>query len=476
MTVDQAKTLLASVTVSGQTNYDLALEKAMDAYGTAAGKLSNAQDVSYFLSDGNPTLSKEFQKSGVGGQNGNLTDVHLGDGIGADEEAAWKSFLETNNIKSYAIGLGASVSETYLNPVAYDGQAGVDMNGVVVSDLVQLQSVLNSTATDFAEGNLGVNGTVESVMGADGFGRVEKIVIDGITYLYDAANPELTITTVLGGELMINMDTGDYRYSAAPNVSGAQTESIEFTLSDRDGDTATSTLVIEVDKATVLEGTSAVDTLLGTDHADVIYAGAGNDLVQAGAGNDVVYGAGGDDQIAGGAGSDLLVGGDGADVFAWRLGDQMPAGSGNPAPVDVIRDFDVREPSAGGDVLDLRDLLQGENTTGGTGNLDKYLRFESAGDDTVIHVSHTGDFAAGGAGTRPDSCPIRDATPGSVRSARNSRRAGQSARWPGRCRRGRRPRRPTWLRRARCVFPARSSRAGHRPGRETGSSPHGRGR
>ena len=399
VTVSEAKALLASVELAGQTNYDLALEKAMEAYATTNGKLSNAQDVSYFLSDGNPTLSKEFQKSGVGGQNGNLTDVHLGDGIGAAEEAAWKTFLESNFIKSYAIGMGGGVTQTYLNPIAYDGQAAVDLNGVVVSDLTQLEQVLNSTAADFAEGNLGVDGTLGSVMGADGFGRVEQVVIDGNTYLYDAANPLLTVTTVLGGALTINLDTGDYRYSAAPDVAGAQAESIEFTLSDGDGDTVTSTLVIEVDKASVLEGTSSAEALLGTEHADVIYAGAGNDTVEAGAGNDVVYGAGGDDLIVGGADSDLLVGGDGTDVFAWRLGDQVVGGSGNPAPVDVIRDFDVREPSAGGDVLDLRDLLQGENTTGGTGNLDKYLRFESAGDDTVIHVSHTGDFAAGGAGT-----------------------------------------------------------------------------
>ena len=64
----------------------------------------------------------------------------------------------------------------------------------------------------------------------------------------------------------------------------------------------------------------------------------------------------------------------------------------------MIRDFDGRAPADGGDVLDLRDLLQGENTTGGTGNLDSFLRFEQTGSDTVIHISHTGGFDSSGAG------------------------------------------------------------------------------
>lgn len=399
VTVDKAKELLESVQLTGQTNYDAALDKAMEAYGATSGKLSNAQSVAYFLSDGNPTLSRENPSSGQNGQDGNITQEALGDGIGLTEEAAWTSFLQANNIKSYAIGLGTNVSQTYLNPVAFDGQAGMNMDGVVVSDLTQLEQVLNGTATEFAVGNLGAAGTVESVMGADGFGRVEKVVIDGVTYLFDDANTEVSVTTSLGGRLTIDMSTGDYSYAASPNLTGVQSETIEFTLSDRDGDEVSSQLRIEVDKAVVLSGTSGDDNLVGTAQADVIYAGQGNDTVAAGAGNDLVYGGDGDDRLSGGAGNDLLLGGPGSDVFAWSLGDQGTGGVGGAAAVDVIRDFDGRAPSAGGDVLDLRDLLQGENTTGGTGNLDKFLHFETAGSDTVIHVSHAGDFDAGGMGT-----------------------------------------------------------------------------
>jgi hypothetical protein len=398
LTVSEAKAALTTVELAGQTNYDLALDKAIEAYATTSGKLANAQSVSYFLSDGNPTLSRENPNSGQNGQNGNTTQTFLGDGIGAAEEATWQQFLLNNSIKSYAIGMGSAVTETYLNPIAYDGHAAMNMNGVVVSDLTQLEQVLNSTATEFAVGNLGTTGSVGSVMGADGFQRVEKLVVDGVTYLFDTAQPERVITTALGGTLTVNMQTGDYRYAAAPNVVGVQNETIEFTLSDRDGDQATSQLVIEVDKATVVSGTAGADTLTGAAAADVIYAGAGDDIVSAGAGNDLVYGGQGNDRLHGGAGNDILVGGPGSDVFEWRLGDALPAGSTASAPVDVIRDFDGRAPADGGDVLDLRDLLQGENTAGGTGNLDSFLRFEQTGSDTVIHISHTGGFDSSGAG------------------------------------------------------------------------------
>jgi len=408
MSVSEAKALLAGVEPTGATNYDLALDTAMQAYGTASGKLENAQSVSYFLSDGKPTLSREFPKSGQGGQDGNLTETFLGDGIGAAEEAAWQQFLLSNSIKSYAIGIDqpppsdpdrpAQLTVGDLNPIAYDGHAGTNIDGVVVRDFSELERVLNKTVTDFVTGNLGTTGSLEAVTGADGFQRVDKLVVDGVTYLFDAAQPERVITTLLGGTLTVNMQTGDYRYAAAPNVVGVQNETIEFTLSDRDGDQATSQLVIEVDKATVVSGTAGADTLTGAAAADVIYAGAGDDIVSAGAGNDLVYGGQGNDRLHGGAGNDILVGGPGSDVFEWRLGDALPAGSTASAPVDVIRDFDGRAPADGGDVLDLRDLLQGENTAGGTGNLDSFLRFEQTGSDTVIHISHTGGFDSSGAG------------------------------------------------------------------------------
>jgi large repetitive protein len=62
---------------------------------------------------------------------------------------------------------------------------------------------------------------------------------------------------------------------------------------------------------------------------------------------------------------------------------------------DTITDFNVAPAVSGGDVLDLRDLLSAENHAVGTGNLASYLHFEKSGLNTIVHVSSTGDFAAG---------------------------------------------------------------------------------
>jgi hypothetical protein len=78
-----------------------------------------------------------------------------------------------------------------------------------------------------------------------------------------------------------------------------------------------------------------------------------------------------------------------SDVYKWSLG----------ANEDVRLDsFDASlVASKGGDVLDLRDLLVGEDGSGDTFNLDKFLHFsqETSGGETnvVISVDHNGSSA-----------------------------------------------------------------------------------
>jgi len=95
-----------------------------------------------------------------------------------------------------------------------------------------------------------------------------------------------------------------------------------------------------------------------------------------------------------------------SDVFAWSLSDQgSVAGSTGTNgtilnathAVDTIVDFDTAARSAGGDVLDLRDLLSGEHTVGGTGNLSQFLDFDTTSNpgSTIVHVSTTGGFTTG---------------------------------------------------------------------------------
>ena len=157
-----------------------------------------------------------------------------------------------------------------------------------------------------------------------------------------------------------------------------------------DGTSATDYLVGD-SRDNVINGNDGNDQLFGNAGNDTIDGGSGHDLSNGGAGHDVLQGGSGNDILIGGAGNDTMTGGSGADVFAWTLADHGAAGV--PA-VDAIADFDFAAPTAGGDVLDLRDLLQGEQNAV---SLDRYLEFDTTSQpgNTVIHVSSAGGFAAG---------------------------------------------------------------------------------
>jgi Ca2+-binding RTX toxin-like protein len=134
------------------------------------------------------------------------------------------------------------------------------------------------------------------------------------------------------------------------------------------------------------------DLLSGDADDDNLQGGAGIDTLLGGAGNDILDGGIDNDILIGGAGNDTLIGGLGSDVFKWEFADK--GAKGMPA-TDTITLFDTAPAASGGDVLDLRDLLTAEVHDVGTGNLASYLHFEKSGVDTVIHVSSTGEFAAG---------------------------------------------------------------------------------
>jgi len=130
----------------------------------------------------------------------------------------------------------------------------------------------------------------------------------------------------------------------------------------------------------------------GTGSNDTITGSAGRDRIHGGDGNDVINAGTGADWMEGGRGNDTLTGGAGSDTFRWQLSDRGI--TGQPA-VDTITDFNATAAKSGGDVLDLRDLLQGEANT--TGSLQNYLEFDktSSPGNTILHISSTGGFTGG---------------------------------------------------------------------------------
>jgi CshA-type fibril repeat protein len=197
-----------------------------------------------------------------------------------------------------------------------------------------------------------------------------------ILYWDQGGNARLTVEFKLSGE-----SDSAYRTLSLDNVAMFQT-----------GTTPTLTELQDVVESAT-NGQYLVRTgqeAFGGDGNDIINGSAGRDIIHGGGGNDTLNGGTGADRIEGGAGNDLLTGGLGADTFRWTLSDRGTAGL--PA-VDTVSDFS--NATNGGDVLDLRDLLVGENHASGIGNLGDYLHFERSGADTVVHVSTNGGFAGG---------------------------------------------------------------------------------
>ena len=140
----------------------------------------------------------------------------------------------------------------------------------------------------------------------------------------------------------------------------------------------------------VLRGGAGNDTLKGGDDNDQLYGGAGDDTLSGGKGSNTLFGGAGDDSLMGGAGIDFLYGGQGndtleggagSDTFIWQSGDN---GTVLNPTLDTISDFSA---GAGGDKLDLSNLLQGEES----GSLTDFLHFDSDGNGgTMVSVDVDG--------------------------------------------------------------------------------------
>ncbi len=137
---------------------------------------------------------------------------------------------------------------------------------------------------------------------------------------------------------------------------------IDVEIVDADGDTDSQSFNVFIDGE---DGDFVVEAIAGTS------------------GNNILTGTAGDEMFIGGAGDDSFTGNGGSDTYVWKAGHD--ASPGTPT-VDTITDFTT---GAGpdGDVLDLSDLLQGEESN----PIINYLSVTNDGTDTTIEVSPAGD-------------------------------------------------------------------------------------
>ncbi|PKQ76727.1 hypothetical protein CJF47_08960 [Aeromonas sobria] len=271
--VDVAKSTILGLVPSGNTNYDDALNEAVKAFGDV-GRQTNAQNVSYFMSDGVPN------RSSLSGSAATIPDGNnsLGGGNGIDgdgttlsgETKDWADFLKANNINSFALGMGSGSTQSALDPIAYNGVSGAspaNTAAVVVTDFSQLAATLLSTVVAPPLAGQMINGIVASA-GADG-GWLSSITVEGVTYTYnqntdtsgvsggvlagtfDQSTNEWIIA-LAGGTLKVDMGNGAYTYIPPSSIPvGGINQVVGYGVTDKDGDTASSTLAIIIKPAVV---------------------------------------------------------------------------------------------------------------------------------------------------------------------------------------------------------------------------------
>ena len=216
---------------NGGTDFTAGIEELMDVYVPNP----NASNQVFFLSDGNPN-----EQTGSGGNS-------LANATRAD----WINFVNNGDINVTTIGVGNGIITERLQDVDVDGQ-GAPVLVDNFDDLVQ--ALLDIVVALPVSGDLDANDN----FGADG-GRIQSITVSGTTYTWDGnntitrtgANPgtqsgnNISATTPEGATLTLNFVSGIWSY--APDATPtAATEIFNYTVIDRDGDTAGSTLTVTV--------------------------------------------------------------------------------------------------------------------------------------------------------------------------------------------------------------------------------------
>jgi len=408
VTVEEANAYLAALTPDGNTNYDAAIELAMDEF-VMPGALPDGNNITYFLSDGNPFPDPAVQ------------------GLDAGEQATWETFLTDNDMPAFALGIGDGITEPNLMPIAYDpndpvgGAANTPIIVLNESDLIEVVATLQNTFGAVFNGNVLTNDDA----GADGFGSptaitnlvLNDVATTGFTSAFNvavaAAAGVITLTGRIGADpdpywvLTLDAeaaDAGDYQLTLLrplPHTDENGTGSLvfDYTIIDGDGDESTASLTFNIEDVPgaglglpliagangndVVDGTAGDEILGGDDGNDTLNAFGGNDflfggdgidILDGGDGNDILNGGIGNDTLIGGDGDDILIGGGGEDSLEGGLGADTLYGSSSPGNTvgdvtfvyhslaeagDTIIGFDDAGPDNQQDIIDISDIFDG---------------------------------------------------------------------------------------------------------------------
>ncbi|WP_345776001.1 beta strand repeat-containing protein [Vibrio rotiferianus] len=280
MDVEQAITLINGLNAGGETDYDdaIALAGNDDVWGNPE-LIEGANNISYFLSDGNPSST--------------------GNQINATEQSDWEAQLEQYNVTALAYGIGTGAATQFLEPVAYDANNPIDkqIDPIIVPDINSLPAILIQSVVAPITGALGstVMGGSASFFGADGgyvssfnYGGVTGITVTfdgttitvdddanntGATTIVDAVEDTVTIVVDNQNSVVIDLNTGEYTFFAS-SITVATQFDFDYVLTDGDGDTTAETVSFDLepnsveavdDTASTPEGTPILVDVLSND-------------------------------------------------------------------------------------------------------------------------------------------------------------------------------------------------------------------
>ena len=352
-------------TVAGDLNastYTVTMLKPLDTPtytasvvgGITAGNTAGT----YTLSDGN----KNFTVIATGTVAGLASTVNTSAGyfgvannfIDATEKL---NFAFDSKISAISLNVDALKAGETLMWHAFDANGTSVGSGTLAGQNTNADIYLNLTSANFTGGSFTTIALTSDVISSYRFG----------------------VSSVSGQSTKVDMTT--VFNAVGVDADGDPTSSQAFNLTFNHNN------ILTADTSTsgnALAGGSGADTIKGGAYDDILYGGAGNDNIVGGTGADIIQGGAGNDTLTGG---NVGINDNTTDTFVWKLADAGSAGS--PA-VDTITTFGVASKAAGGDVLDLRDILTGESATPTA--LDNYLHFEISGGNTILHISSAGGF------------------------------------------------------------------------------------
>uniref|UniRef100_UPI00397C4107 immunoglobulin-like domain-containing protein n=2 Tax=Pseudomonas TaxID=286 RepID=UPI00397C4107 len=415
--LSKLQSVLNSMASGGGTNYEDVFKATANFFkSTMASSNANAENLTYFITDGKPTYY----------QSGESTNPRL-----------WtngKSLDDVVNVNNYKLGDTFSVWADATHKVEISSSGTVKV--LTYSENKKGELVLQSTNTvgtlhaqgdgtyefssldgsgygeywNYQESAAGTTASFNLLGGTNGVSKVQAIGLNNDVTLndlkpYDSAgkpqagiDPSDLAKAILGHSEAIlpgadSIDGGngnDIIFGDLITLNGVVSEgyqALQTYVAQKSGVEASSITTNNVHQYITEHYTEfdisgandGHDLLSGGNGNDILFGQGGNDTLDGGKGNDILLGGTGNDTLIGGQGNDILIGGSGSDTFVWKAGD-----TGN----DVIKDFKVAE----GDRIDLKDLLQGEKGS----TIDNYLKLTTVEGTTTLQVSSEGKLNAAG--------------------------------------------------------------------------------